>query len=68
MYFDHLGTHARSAVARAGGLNLEYPLTSDGRALVSAFRSQMAGAFEALDPFQCNALRRRFDRLCLLPL
>jgi hypothetical protein len=28
----------------------------------------MAGAFEALDPFRCNTLRSRFDRLCLLPL
>jgi hypothetical protein len=68
MYFDHLGTHARSAVARVGGLKLAYPLTSDGRTLVSAFRSQMAAAFEALDPFRCDALRSRFDRLCLLPL
>ena len=68
MYFDHVGTHARSAVARAGGLKLAYPLTSDGRTLVSAFRSQMAAAFDCLDPFRTQALRKRFDRLCLLPL
>ena len=68
MYFDHVGTHARSAVARAGGLKLAYPLTSDGRTLVSAFRSQMAAAFDGLDPFRTQALRKRFDRLCLLPL
>jgi hypothetical protein len=68
MYFDHVGTHARSAVARAGGLKLAYPLTSDGRTLVSAFRSQMTAAFDGLDPFRTQALRKRFDRLCLLPL
>ena len=68
MYFDHVGTHARSAVARVGGLKLAYPLTSDGRALVSAFRSQMAAAFDSLDPFRSQSLRKRFDRLCLLPL
>ena len=68
MYFDHVGTHARSAVARAGGLKLAYPLTSDGRTLVSAFRSQMTAAFDGLDPFRTQALRKRFDRMCLLPL
>src|SRR6185503_19406176 len=68
MYFDHVGTHARSAVARAGGLKLAYPLTSDGRTLVSAFRSQMAAAFDCMDPFRTQTLRKRFDRLCLLPL
>ena len=68
MYFDHVGTHGRSAVGSVGGLNLAYPLTSDGRALVSTFRSRMAAAFEPLDPFRSQALRRRFDRLCLLPL
>jgi hypothetical protein len=68
MYFDHVGTHGRSAVGSVGGLNLAYPLTSDGRALLSAFRSQMAAAFDSLDPFRYQALRRRFDRSCLLPL
>ena len=55
MYFDHVGTHARSAVARAGGLKLAYPLTSDGRTLVSAFRSQMTAAFDGLDPFRTQS-------------
>ena len=68
MYFDHLGTHGKSAVGSVGGLQLAYPLTSDGRALVSAFRAQMTAAFNSRDPFQTQALRRRFDRLCLLPL
>jgi hypothetical protein len=68
MYFDHFGTHARSAIARVGGLKLTYPVTSDGRALVSAFRSQMAAALSSLDPFQTHDFRSRFDRLCLLPL
>jgi hypothetical protein len=68
IYFDHVGTHGRSAVGSVGGLQLAYPLTSDGSALVSAFRSQMAAAFDSLDPFRSQALRRRFDRLCLLPL
>lgn len=36
--------------------------------LVSAFRSQMAAALGALDPFRCHNFRSRFDRLCLLPL
>jgi hypothetical protein len=65
MYFDHVGTHGRSAVGSVGGLKLAYPLTSDGRALVSAFRAQMTAAFNSRDPFQTQALRRRFDRLCL---
>jgi hypothetical protein len=68
MYFDHLGTHARSAVARVGGLKLDYPLTPDGRELVSVFRSQTAVAFDCPDPFRIQALRKRYDRLCLLPL
>lgn len=68
MYFDHVGTHARSAIGKVGGLKLAYPATSDGRALVSAFRSQMAAAFNALDPFRSHDFRDRFDRLCLLPL
>ena len=68
MYFDHVGTHGKSAVGSVGGLQLAYPLTSDGRALVSAFRAQMTAAFNSRDPFQTQALRRRFDRLCLLPL
>jgi len=67
-YFDHLGTHARSAIKRVGGLKLAYPVTSDGRTLVSTFRAQMAAAFNSLDPFRSNDFRSRFDRLCLLPL
>jgi hypothetical protein len=67
-YFDHLGTHAGSAIARVGGLKLTYPVTSDGRVLVSRFRSQMAATFNALDPFRCTDLRSRCDRVCLLPL
>jgi hypothetical protein len=67
-YFDHLGTHAGSAIARVGGLKLTYPVTSDGRVLVSRFRSQMAATFNSLDPFRSNDFRSRFDRLCLLPL
>jgi hypothetical protein len=68
IYFDHFGTHARSAIARIGGLKLTYPATSDARALVSAFRSQMAAALSCLDPFRSDDFRGRFDRLCLLPL
>src|SRR5215831_7863224 len=67
-YFDHLGTHGRSAVARIGMLKLAAPITSDGRALVSAFRSQMAVAFNSLDPFRSEDFRNYFKRLCLLPL
>jgi hypothetical protein len=68
MYFDHVGTQGRSAIGRIGGLKLAYPVTSDGCALVSAFRSQMAAVFNSLDPFRSQDFRRRFDRLCLLPL
>ena len=68
MYFDHIGTHGQSAIGRIGGLKLPYAVTSDGRALVSAFRSQMAAAFDSIDPFRSHDLRRRFERLCLLPL
>lgn len=67
-YFDHLGTYSRSAVAKVGGLKLGYPVTSDARVLVSAFRSQMAAALNSLDPFRANDFGSRFDRLCLLPL
>jgi hypothetical protein len=67
-YFDHLGTYRRSAVARVGGLKLAYPVTSDARALVSAFRSQMTTALGSLDPFRSNDFCSRFDRVCLLPL
>ena len=67
-YFDHLGTHGQSAVARIGRLKLAAPITSDGRALVSAFRSQMAVAFNSLDPFRSEDFRNYFKRLCLLPL
>src|SRR5262249_49573313 len=64
-YFDHLGTHGRSAVARIGRLKLAAPITSDGRALVSASRSQMAVAFNSLDPFRSEDFRNYFKRLCL---
>ena len=68
IYFDHLGPHGRSAIGKIGGLKLAYPVTSDGRALVSSFRSRMAVALDSLDPFRSYDFRRRFDRLCLLPL
>jgi hypothetical protein len=74
MYFDHFGPHGRSAIGKVGGLKLAYPVTSDGRALVSAFRSRMAAALGSLDPFRSHDFRTsldfrsRFARLCLLPL
>jgi hypothetical protein len=68
MYFDHVGTHERSAIGRIGGLKLTYPITTDGRTLVATFRSQMAAAFDSLDPFRSHNFRSHFDRLCLLPL
>jgi hypothetical protein len=68
MYFDHLGVHARSAIAQVGGSELAYPVTSDGRALVSTFRSTMAAGLERLDPFRSHDLRAGFDRVVLLPL
>ena len=68
MYFDHLGVHARSAVAQVNGRQLDYPVTSDGRALVSTFRATMAAALERLDPFKTHELRADFDRVVLLPL
>jgi hypothetical protein len=68
IYFDHVGTHARSAIGRIGRRKLADLITPDGRMLVSAFRSQMAAALGALDPFRCHNFRSRFDRLCLLPL
>ena len=68
IYFDHVGTHARSAIGRIGRRKLADLITPDGRMLVSAFRSQMAAALGALDPFCCHNFRSRFDRLCLLPL
>ena len=67
-YFDHLGTHGRSAVAKINGLKLNYPVTSDGRTLVSAFRAHMIAAFNLLDPFKSHNFRSHFDRLSLLPL
>jgi hypothetical protein len=68
MYFDHVGTQARSAVAKAERLKLVYHLTSDARALVSAFRAQMAAALNSVDPFRSYDFRSRVDRVCLLPL
>jgi hypothetical protein len=68
MYFDHVGTQARSAVAKAGGLKLANHVTSQARALVSAFRAQMAAALKSVDPFRAYDFRNRVDRLCLLPL
>ena len=68
VYFDHVGTHSRSAIGRIGGLKLTYPITTDGRTLVATFRSQMAAAFDSLDPFRSYDFRSHFDRLCLLPL
>ena len=68
MYFDHVGTHARSAIGRIGKRKPADPITPDGRMLVSAFRSRMAAALSSLDPFRCHDFRSRFDRLCLLPL
>jgi hypothetical protein len=47
---------------------LARPATTDGRALVSAFRSRMAAALGSLDPFRSHDFRSRFSRLCLLPL
>lgn len=68
MFFDHLGMHGRSAIGRVGRRILTGPVTTDGRALVSAFRSRMAAALQAHDPFRSHDFRRGFDRLCLLPL
>ena len=68
MYFDHVGTQTKSAIAQAGGLKLAYHLTSDARALVSAFRGQMAAALNSVDPFRSYDFRSRVDRVCLLPL
>jgi hypothetical protein len=68
MFFDHLGMHGRSVVGCAGRRILGRPVTGDAHALVSAFRSRMAAALHALDPFRPHDFRARFDRLCLLPL
>jgi hypothetical protein len=68
MFFDHLGMHGRSVVGRAGRRILARPATTDGRSLVSAFRSRMAAALGSLDPFRSHDFRSRFSRLCLLPL
>jgi hypothetical protein len=68
MYFDHLGVHGRSAIAKVNGSRLPYTLTSDGRNLVSTFRSTMAASLASLDPFAAYDLRAGFDRLVLLPL
>ncbi len=68
LYFDHLGTHGRSAIAQVNGKDLAYPVTLEGRALVSAFRSTMAARLKLLDPFAALDLRRHFDRVFLLPL
>jgi hypothetical protein len=68
LYFDHVGTHGRSAIAEVARRKLTYPATADGRSLVSAFRTRMAAALGSLDPFRSHDFRGRFDRLCLLPL
>src|SRR5262249_54459177 len=67
-YFDHVGTYGRSAIAKGHGKKLVYPVTSNGSALVSAFRSRMAAWLKSLDPFAGFDLRAQFDRIFLLPL
>jgi hypothetical protein len=68
IYFDHLGIHGRSAIAQVDGRDLAYPVTHDGRALVSAFRSVMTARLRSLDPFTDFDLRGQFERVFLLPL
>src|SRR5262245_23216006 len=63
MYFDHVGTQARSAIAKAERLKLAYHLTSDAHALVSAFRAQMAATLNSVDPFRSYDFRSRVDRV-----
>jgi hypothetical protein len=68
LYFDHLGTYGRSAIAKIKAKKLAYPIASHGSALVSAFRSTMAASLKSLDPFAAFDLRAHFDRIFLLPL
>ncbi len=68
MFFDHLGMHGRSVIGRFGRRIAAGAVTTEGHALVSAFRSKMALALKVSDPFESRDFRSRYDRLCLLPL
>lgn len=68
VFFDHLGMHGQSVIGQAGGRLLANSATADGRALVTAFRSEMAASLKANDPFRDQDFRSQFGRLCLLPL
>lgn len=68
LFFDHLGMYGRSIIGQAGQRLRTHPATDDARGLVSAFRTRNAFALDAVDPFRNMDLRRKFDRLVLLPL
>ncbi len=68
LFFDHLGMYARSIIGKAGNRLRTLAATDDALGLVSAFRSRNALVLDAIDPFQLADLRKRFDRLVLLPL
>ena len=58
MFFDHLGMHGRSVIGRFGRRIAAGAVTTEGHALVSAFRSKMALALKVSDPFKIARLSK----------
>lgn len=68
LFFDHLGMYGRSVVGRAGARLRALTASPDAGEFVRAFRSHNETALAAVDPFRSYDLRKRFERICLLPL
>ena len=68
IFMDHAGIYDSASIARHATQGGPWPVSESGAVLARDLRAAYTAQVEAINPFRHHDYRRRFAKLCLLPL